>query len=337
MAKQGRKSTNGRLPRYLVKSAPAGCRRSKNLAQQSLGPFIPSQQAERSPELVSRLEVQRGHSMRKKSKNRGKERDDPTSLDDVLDFDNALSMKQHQPEYKVRRRPVISEMNPQARELLDNLILAAKRLYRKSAYVVLQDCEEFEYVGNSAIIPQSADPAAARRKILPDLLASGKLYGCKLQGAKGQFGLEATRDLEPWTPIVVDCGSIWSVDKHDEWLQKCGNPFCALSSTTVPTALFEDFFSKRAWKKLDSEVKESSFVIDCFSAGNEVVHLDDAGWASAGKEADEAYAVANVDAFAVLNLRGAGYLSIVYCVNTAVTRGKSPWHTARAGEEPEFP
>lgn len=333
MARQGRKQTNGRLPRYLVKSAAPGCAASKksqgggDSSSSSATAFVPSQQGVKSPELVSRLEVSRGHSMRKteasknNNNNNHEEKDDSSSSIEDVDFDSASSMQEHQPEYKVQRRPVVAEMNPQARQLFDKLLHEAKRLYRDSAYVVLQDCAEFAPTAHGSILPQAADPALIRRKILPDLLASGKLYGCKVQGARGQFGLVATKDLEPWTPITVDCGTVWSVDKHDEWLQKSRNPLSALSSTTIPTELFQDFFSKSAWRKINNKLKSSSFVIDCFAAGNEVVHLDDAGWASAGKDGDDQVAHANVDAFAVLSLRGAGFLSIVYCVNRAVPKG----------------
>lgn len=321
--RKGLKHANGRPPRFRVEAAVPGDALKQSSGAEAVA-FVPSQQAEMAPELVSRLELQRGHSMRKTTANSSKRHaDDNASLEDVLDFDNASVMEQHQPDYKVQRQPVVAQMNTQAQRFLDKLIQESKRLYKKSAYVVLQDCADFAKTKHGAILPQSADPALVRRRILPDLLLSGKLYGCKVQGCKesGQFGLVATRDLEQWTPITVDCGTIWSIDKHDEWLQRSGNPLSALSSTTVPVSLFQDFFSKSSWRKYSGRLKSSSFVIDCFSAGNEVVHLDDAGWANAGKESDDQVSTANVDAFAVLNLQGSGYLSIVYCVNQHVSKG----------------
>jgi hypothetical protein len=172
------------------------------------------------------------------------------------------------------------------------------------------------------IIPEKGDPVEARQMVLPRMLDNGQLNGCQLKGSKetGQFGLVAKQNLGKWTPIAVDCGFLWSDDLHDEWLNEIGNPMPALSSTEIPMRIFESFFSKRTWISKGGKVlKRQSFIMDCFSHGNEVKHLDDAGWINIIEGGHKCNA--NVDAFAVLSLKN-DYLSVVYCVNRDVQEGK---------------
>ena len=283
-------------------------------AQQEEVTMIPSQDARERDEAISQLEIHLSFCM-----NSDKAVTHISDLDE-FDFDNAALMAEFQAGFKVRRQPVLGNMDAWQKEYLNDVLNKAKKLHPDSAYIVLQDCEEFDDAFG-VIISEARDPACVRKQVLPDMLDSGNLYGCVLKGSKemGQFGLVATENLAQWTPIVVDCGMIWSEELHDSWLEEIGNKMPAMSSTSIPANTFECLFAPSTWhRKYKKKTQDRSFVVDCFETGNEVKHLDDAGWILAHE--GENACRANVDSFAVLSLKN-NYLSVVYCANRDVQKG----------------
>jgi hypothetical protein len=254
---------------------------------------------------------------------------------EIFDFDDRNLMSEYHEGYTVCRKPRVSSstMTVSARNFLNKTVEKARKCFPGATYVVLQDSlEEWSLGTNSEAIPQNKDPVQSRQNDLPRMLKDGKLNKCVLRGNKetGQFGLVATENLEKWTPIALDCGLVWSDDLYSNWLKEnSSDPLDSLLSTNIPHGLFRPFFSSKAWNNgVKKSLRCHSFVVDCLSSGNEVKHLDDAGWIHCTDQG--ASFNPTVDAFAVLNLQelvdGESPLTVVYCANQDIVQGKSDDH-----------
>jgi hypothetical protein len=51
-------------------------------------------------------------------------------------------------------------------------------------------------------------------------------------------------DLKPGTPVIVECGMIWSFDKHDEMLKKEQKPMLGLSANQISVKLLRPLVQK---------------------------------------------------------------------------------------------
>ena len=270
--------------------------------------LVPSRDVRKSPSAVSNLEIVLGFT---NEYNIAK-----TEIEElpIFDFDDKLAMETYQPGFTTRREPALGKLTKMHKNYLDAILTKAQTLYPGSAYVLM----------DNNVTPEERDPMPQRKKILKKILKTGRLNGCDLRGSKetGQFGLVANRRLQKGMPIAVDCGSLWSETLHDEWLEEICNKMPALSTTEIPMDLFKGLFSAKEWRNKFSKVAtKNSFVVDRFSEGNEVKHLDDAGWLLLHE--NQTNYNANVEAMAILSLSNKKFMTIVYCVNEDVEKGKS--------------
>jgi hypothetical protein len=174
----------------------------------------------------------------------------------VFDMDDSELVETFLPGYVVQREPTYSvecpeTMNHEDEEFMNELIRRVRKKFPVSTFAVIYQQKGEDGKTSLVCIAQEklATPEFRHFKELAALtrvLETGQMNGCELQGDRetAQFGLVASRDLKPGTPVIVECGMIWSFDKHDEMLKKQREPMLGLSANQIPVKLLRPTSSK---------------------------------------------------------------------------------------------
>lgn len=200
-----------------------------------------------------------------------------------FNLDDDLLVEEFLPGFMVCRNTEFSAgIEETAEDLIESACEGAKEKFPKSSWTIV-----VSYPSGHIHSMAEEKSDLISHKHLKSMLATGKLYGCNLRGNKetGQFGLVASQQLDKDTPVVVDCGLIWTEQEHDDKIMS-KNPMFGLAANQVPASLFQKFASKEAWLDYKKEnmcgKNVGSIIIESSSHGNESKHIDDSAWLHAG-------------------------------------------------------